>query len=151
MSAGYPAARPRRLRRSAAIRRLVTPVCVRPADLVLPLFVKEGLAGPQPVSSMPGVVQHTRDSLRKAAVDAVLTKCPEPCSRNTGSAAAMPYRTPLRLTSTISIQSSTRSSSKGEMGITPALLTSTSSRPYRAQASPASPARSPRWRTSVGA
>jgi porphobilinogen synthase len=71
MSARYPAARPRRLRRSAAIRRLVAPVSVRPADLVLPLFVKEGISEPQPVSSMPGVVQHTRDSLRKAAADAV--------------------------------------------------------------------------------
>ena len=71
MSARYPAARPRRLRRSAAIRRLVAPVGVRPADLVLPLFVKEGISEPQPVSSMPGVVQHTRDSLRKAAADAM--------------------------------------------------------------------------------
>jgi porphobilinogen synthase len=71
MSARYPAARPHRLRRSAAIRRLVAPVSVRPADLVLPLFVKEGISEPQPVSSMPGVVQHTRDSLRKAAADAV--------------------------------------------------------------------------------
>jgi len=71
VSARYPAARPRRLRRSAAIRRLVAPVSVRPADLVLPLFVKEGISEPQPVSSMPGVVQHTRDSLRKAAADAV--------------------------------------------------------------------------------
>ena len=71
MSAGYPIARPRRLRRTAAIRRLVAPVSLRPADLVLPLFVKEGISEPQPVSSMPGVVQHTRDSLRKAAADAV--------------------------------------------------------------------------------
>jgi len=44
---------------------------VRPSSLVLPLFVKEGIAEPQPVGSMPGVVQHTRESLRKAAVDAV--------------------------------------------------------------------------------
>jgi porphobilinogen synthase len=44
---------------------------VRPSSLVLPLFVKEGISGPQPVSSMPGVVQHTRDSLRKAAHEAV--------------------------------------------------------------------------------
>src|SRR5580704_10353080 len=71
VSAGYPAARPRRLRRTAAIRRLVAPVSVRPADLVLPMFVKEGIAEPQPVSSMPGVVQHSRDSLRKAAAEAV--------------------------------------------------------------------------------
>jgi porphobilinogen synthase len=71
MAAGFPAARPRRLRRTAALRRLVAETSVRPADLVLPLFVKEGISEPQPVSSMPGVVQHTRDSLRKAAVEAV--------------------------------------------------------------------------------
>ena len=71
MSASFPAARPRRLRRSAALRRLVAEVAVRPADLILPMFVKEGISEPQPVGSMPGVVQHTRDSLRKAAVDAV--------------------------------------------------------------------------------
>jgi porphobilinogen synthase len=53
------------------MRQLVAQVSVQPSDLVLPLFVKEGIAGPQPVSSMPGVVQHTRDSLRKAAADAV--------------------------------------------------------------------------------
>jgi porphobilinogen synthase len=53
------------------MRRLVAPVAVRPAALVLPLFVKEGISEPQPVSSMPGVVQHTRDSLRKAAHEAV--------------------------------------------------------------------------------
>jgi porphobilinogen synthase len=53
------------------MRRLVAQVSVQPSDLVLPLFVKEGITGPQPVSSMPGVVQHTRDSVRKAAADAV--------------------------------------------------------------------------------
>ncbi len=53
------------------MRRLVAQVSVQPSDLVLPLFVKEGITEPQPVSSMPGVVQHTRDSLRKAAADAV--------------------------------------------------------------------------------
>ena len=71
MSASFPAARPRRLRRSAALRRLVAEVTVRPADLILPMFVKEGITEPQLIGSMPGVVQHTRDSLRKAAVDAV--------------------------------------------------------------------------------
>jgi porphobilinogen synthase len=71
MSASFPAARPRRLRRTPAMRRLVAQVAVRPADLVLPMFVKEGIYEPQPIGSMPGVVQHTRDSLRKAAVDAV--------------------------------------------------------------------------------
>jgi len=44
---------------------------VRPASLVLPLFVKEGITEPRPVGSMPGVVQHTRESLRKAASEAV--------------------------------------------------------------------------------
>jgi porphobilinogen synthase len=71
MTAGFPVARPRRLRRTAAIRRLVAPTSVRANDLVQPLFVKEGIADPQPVASMPGVVQHTRDSLRKAAAEAV--------------------------------------------------------------------------------
>jgi porphobilinogen synthase len=71
MTAGFPVARPRRLRRSAALRRLVAETTVSPSDLVLPLFVKEGIGEPQPVASMPGVMQHTRDSLRKAAVEAV--------------------------------------------------------------------------------
>jgi len=53
------------------LRRLVSQVAVRPSSLVLPLFVKEGISEPQPVSSMPGVVQHTRESMRKAASDAV--------------------------------------------------------------------------------
>jgi porphobilinogen synthase len=71
MAAEFPAARPRRLRRTAPLRRLVAQTSLRPADLVLPLFVKEGIDEPQPVASMPGVVQHTRDSLRKAAAEAV--------------------------------------------------------------------------------
>jgi porphobilinogen synthase len=49
---------------------MVAETSLRPAELVLPVFVKEGLADPQPISSMPGVVQHTRDSLRKAAAEA---------------------------------------------------------------------------------
>jgi porphobilinogen synthase len=68
---GFPAARARRLRRTPALRRLVAEVRVRPADLVLPLFVKQSLTSPQPIPSMPGVVQHTRDSLKKAAHEAV--------------------------------------------------------------------------------
>ncbi|HTA08213.1 MAG TPA: porphobilinogen synthase [Streptosporangiaceae bacterium] len=71
MTASYPASRPRRLRRTPPLRRLVAQVSVRPSSLVLPLFVKEGISEPQPVPSMPGVVQHTRDSLRKAASEAV--------------------------------------------------------------------------------
>jgi porphobilinogen synthase len=71
MTAGFPQVRPRRLRGSAAMRRLVARTSVRPADLIQPLFVKEGISEPQPVGSMPGVLQHTRDSLRKAAAEAV--------------------------------------------------------------------------------
>ena len=71
MSARFPEARPRRLRRTGRLRDLAAETSVRPGDLILPLFVKEGISEPQPVASMPGVVQHTRDSLRKAAVDAV--------------------------------------------------------------------------------
>jgi porphobilinogen synthase len=67
----YPVSRPRRLRRTPALRRLAAETRLHPADLVLPLFVKEGITEPAPVASMPGVVQHTRDSLRKAAVEAV--------------------------------------------------------------------------------
>ncbi len=67
----YPDIRPRRLRRTAAMRRLVEETRVAPAELILPLFVKEGLAEPRPISSLPGVVQHSRESLRKAAHEAV--------------------------------------------------------------------------------
>ena len=66
MSAGYPLVRPRRLRRTPALRRLVAETSLRPDDLVLPVFIKEGIREPQPIGSMPGVVQHTRESLRKA-------------------------------------------------------------------------------------
>jgi porphobilinogen synthase len=66
----YPQVRPRRLRRTPAIRRLVAQTVLRPADFVLPVFIKEGLSEPVPIGSMPGVVQHTRDSLRKAAAEA---------------------------------------------------------------------------------
>lgn len=69
-AAGFPLARPRRLRRTPALRRLVSDVRLHPADLILPAFVKEGVSEPVPVGSMPGVVQHTRDSLRKAAAEA---------------------------------------------------------------------------------
>jgi len=67
---GFPAVRPRRLRRTPALRRLTAVTSVRGSDLVLPLFVKEGISEPQPVPSMPGVVQHTRDSLRKTTAEA---------------------------------------------------------------------------------
>ncbi len=67
----FPTSRPRRLRRTAALRRLVGEVSVRPGDLVLPMFVREGASEAQPITSMPGVVQHSLDSLAKAAVEAV--------------------------------------------------------------------------------
>jgi porphobilinogen synthase len=67
----FPQVRPRRLRRSPALRRLVEETRVAPAELVLPLFLKEGLTEPRPISSLPGVVQHSRESLRKAAHEAV--------------------------------------------------------------------------------
>ncbi|BAL92799.1 putative 5-aminolevulinic acid dehydratase [Actinoplanes missouriensis 431] len=67
----FPDIRPRRLRRTPAIRRLVEETRIAPSELVLPVFLKEGLTEPKPISSMPGVVQHTRESLLKAAHDAV--------------------------------------------------------------------------------
>jgi porphobilinogen synthase len=68
-----PVVRPRRLRTTPAMRDLVAETTLRPRQLVLPMFVREGLdssTGPLPISSMPGVVQHTRDSLRKAVAEA---------------------------------------------------------------------------------
>ena len=65
-----PSIRPRRLRATPAMRRLVAETRLHPADLVLPMFVREGLREPVPISSMPGVVNHSLDSLRRAARDA---------------------------------------------------------------------------------
>lgn len=59
----FPEHRPRRLRRTAALRRLVRSGALGVDDLVAPLFVKEAITGPEPVASMPGVVQHTVNSL----------------------------------------------------------------------------------------
>ena len=66
----FPLHRPRRLRRSAAMRRLVAETRLHPAELILPAFIKEGAAEPVPIASMPGVVQHTADSLKAAAAEA---------------------------------------------------------------------------------
>jgi porphobilinogen synthase len=71
VTAQFPVGRPRRLRSSGPLRRLVSDVRLHPADLILPMFVKEGIDSPAPVSSMPGVVQHTLESLSKAAHEAV--------------------------------------------------------------------------------
>ena len=67
---GFPETRPRRLRRTPALRRLVAETSLEARQLVLPVFVREGASEPTPIGSMPGVVQHTRDSLRKAAAEA---------------------------------------------------------------------------------
>ncbi|MDO5051899.1 MAG: porphobilinogen synthase [Pseudoclavibacter sp.] len=70
-SAAPPVIRPRRLRRDAAMRRQARQTRLHPGDLVLPLFVREGIDEPRPISSMPGVCQHTPDSLLRAVEEAV--------------------------------------------------------------------------------
>ncbi|MFC7673461.1 porphobilinogen synthase [Mycolicibacterium sp. GCM10028919] len=67
----FPRHRPRRLRSTPAMRRLVAQTSLEPRHLVLPMFVADGIDEPRPIASMPGVVQHTRESLRRAAADAV--------------------------------------------------------------------------------
>ncbi len=62
---GFPQQRPRRLRRTAALRALVREVELSPRDLIAPLFVKEGIDEPVEIASMPGQHQHTLESLRK--------------------------------------------------------------------------------------
>jgi len=66
-----PVVRPRRLRQSAPVRRLVAETRLHPAELVLPVFVREGATEPVPISAMPGVVQHSLDSLVAVAHAAV--------------------------------------------------------------------------------
>lgn len=66
----FPEARLRRLRQSAPVRELVRETSLEARQLVLPMFVREGLTEPAAIGSMPGVVQHTLDSLKKAAADA---------------------------------------------------------------------------------
>ncbi|HEY8308291.1 MAG TPA: porphobilinogen synthase [Lapillicoccus sp.] len=63
MGVELPVTRPRRLRQNAAVRAMVAETRLHPRDFVLPVFVKEGATAPTPISSMPGVVQHTLDSL----------------------------------------------------------------------------------------
>lgn len=60
----FPQRRLRRLRRTPALRRLVAETTLTPDDLIAPLFVREGIDEPQPIVSLPGVMQHTRESLR---------------------------------------------------------------------------------------
>ncbi|WP_285037548.1 porphobilinogen synthase [Plantibacter sp. ME-Dv--P-095] len=65
-----PETRPRRLRQQPAIRRLVSETRLDPAELVLPMFVREGITESVEITSMPGVRQHTIDSAKRAAVEA---------------------------------------------------------------------------------
>ncbi|MGJ0203835.1 porphobilinogen synthase [Leucobacter sp. gxy201] len=65
-----PTIRPRRMRRTPALRRLVAETRLHPAELILPAFVREGIASPREIPSMPGTSQHTLDSLRRAATEA---------------------------------------------------------------------------------
>jgi porphobilinogen synthase len=62
--------RPRRLRSTPAMRRLVAETRLHPGELVLPMFVREGIDEPESIGSMPGVVHHTVDSLKRAVVEA---------------------------------------------------------------------------------
>ncbi|KQQ67350.1 porphobilinogen synthase [Microbacterium sp. Leaf320] len=66
----FPDVRLRRLRQSPAVRGLVRETSLEPRQLVLPLFVREGITEAAPIGSMPGVAQHSLDSLRKAATEA---------------------------------------------------------------------------------
>jgi porphobilinogen synthase len=70
-SGSSPRLRPRRLRATPALRRLVVQTSLEPSHLVLPMFVADGIDEPRPIASMPGVVQHTRETLREAAARAV--------------------------------------------------------------------------------
>ena len=67
----FPLDRPRRLRTTPAMRRLAAETRLHPADFILPLFVKETVSEPTPIAAMPGVLQHTLASVRKAAAEAV--------------------------------------------------------------------------------
>src|SRR6478735_4448978 len=67
----FPTQRPRRLRTTPAMRRMTAETRLAPAELILPAFIREGLTEPNPITSMPGVVQHTTDTLKRAAAEAV--------------------------------------------------------------------------------
>ncbi|CAB4592666.1 unannotated protein [freshwater metagenome] len=67
----FPQRRLRRLRRTPALRRLVAETRLSPDDFIAPLFVREGITEPQPIASIPGVLQHTLGSLRAEVADLV--------------------------------------------------------------------------------
>ncbi|MDI9891355.1 porphobilinogen synthase [Microbacterium sp. IEGM 1404] len=70
----FPEYHPRRLRRTPAIRRLARETHLVPSQLVLPLFVREGISEQVPIGSMPGVVQHSLDSLRRVVAEAAAAR-----------------------------------------------------------------------------
>ncbi|MEX0832513.1 MAG: porphobilinogen synthase [Actinomycetota bacterium] len=86
MSASFPTSRPRRLRRTEAIRRLVRETDLSPKHLIAPLFAKEGIEEQAPIESMPGHSQHTLETVRKEAVEIA----------NKGIAALMLFGIPAR-------------------------------------------------------
>ena len=65
----FPRSRPRRLRRTSALRALIRETELQPRHLIAPLFVKEGIHEPVPIPSMPGQLQHSLESLRKEATE----------------------------------------------------------------------------------
>jgi porphobilinogen synthase len=65
----FPRQRPRRMRRTPALRALIRETDLAPRHLIAPLFVKEGVSEPVTIASMPGQSQHTLESLRKEAVE----------------------------------------------------------------------------------
>ena len=67
----FPTHRPRRLRTTPAMRRLTAEHRLAASELILPAFIREGLTEPNPIASMPGVQQHTTDTLKRAAAEAV--------------------------------------------------------------------------------
>ncbi|NKX51082.1 porphobilinogen synthase, partial [Arthrobacter deserti] len=66
----FPHPRPRRLRATPALRRLTAETSLQASQLILPAFIREGIGEPVSLQSMPGVVQHTTDTLKRAAVEA---------------------------------------------------------------------------------
>ncbi|QNE88834.1 porphobilinogen synthase [Corynebacterium incognita] len=66
----FPQRRPRRLRQNPVMREVVAETALRPQDFILPMFIADGLTEPNPITSMPGVYQHTEDSLLRAVEEA---------------------------------------------------------------------------------
>ncbi|MHC9858052.1 porphobilinogen synthase [Corynebacterium diphtheriae] len=63
--------RPRRLRSTPVMREFVAETMLRPADLILPMFIADGIDKPREIESMPGVYQHTMESLIEAVREAI--------------------------------------------------------------------------------